>query len=408
MLVGLAFSGMLNLRESMKRILLASASIVAFAGAAAAQTITFGGDAELGFNDDEEDGFFYSANLDVTFQADLGGGLTSTVTFTIPVADNVFGSDSTATNSNDFVLALAAEGVGGLFFGDTSFAPELHWDPGFAMSSDGFSEQDNETVLRAQGTFFGFAMDTSGIVRDGDNDRPGINSNERDYIDQIAVGASGSVGLFTMDIAYQEKSQIDGSGVDADNGTAGVYDSNNPDFNGDEVFGVAAGATFGGADVKFGYSRNFDNIGEDGDAGTNSYGLLVRYPFGPVSLSASYTFEPDYPNNSYKVAADYVSGPISVSAYYQAEATLDGSDTDNEYGVEAVYSQSELTTYYIGYIDDTNENIELDGDQDEGFYVAARQGLGSNAYVEASYSEFTDAGPNEVRKGTTVLVGLTF
>ena len=55
----------------MKRILLASASIVAFAGAASAQNIVFGGDAELGFNDDEEDGFFYSANLNVTFAAEL-------------------------------------------------------------------------------------------------------------------------------------------------------------------------------------------------------------------------------------------------------------------------------------------------------------------------------------------------
>lgn len=391
----------------MKSILLASASIVAFAGAAAAQNITFGGDAELGFNDEEEDGFFYSADLNVTFEADLGG-VTSTVTFAIPVADNAFGDEFEGNNSNDFILALVAEGVGGLYFGDTAFAAETHWDPGFAMASDGFSEQDNETVLRGNGTFFGFEMDVSGIVRDGGNDRPGINSTERDYIDQIAVGASGSVGLFTMDIAYQEKSQLDGSGDDVD--VADVYDSSNEDFNGDEVFGVAAGATFAGADVKFGYSRNFDNVGEDGEAGTNSYGVLVRYPFGPVTLSGSYTFEPDYPNNSYKVAADYVSGPISLSAYYQAEATLDGGggDTDNEYGIEAVYSQSELTTYYVGYINDTNENVELDGGQDEGFYVAARQGIGDNAYVEASYSEFTDAGPNEVREGTTVLVGLTF
>jgi hypothetical protein len=395
-----------NTRETMKRILLASASIVAFAGAASAQNIVFGGDAELGFNDVEEDGFFYSADLNVTFSTELTPGVNTTITFAIPVADNAIGDNSNGNNTNnDFVLALVAEGTGGLYFGDTSFAPEIHWDPGFAMASDGFSEQDNETVLRGNGTFFGFDMDVSGIVRDGDNDRPGINSTERDYIDQIALGMSGSVGLFAVDVGYQEKSQIDGSGIDADDGVLGVYDSNNEDFNGDEIVAVAAGATFAGADVKFGYSRNFDNFGDANaadDQGTDSYGVLVRYPFGPVTLSGSYTFEPDYNDNSYKVAADYVSGPISLAAYYQNETG------DEEYGVEAVYSQSELTTYYVGYIDDTNEGTEIDGDQDEGFYVAARQGFGNNAYVEASYAEFGDAGPNEVREGTTVLVGLTF
>jgi len=395
----------------MKSILLATASIVAFAGAAAAQQtgVTFGGEAELGFNDVEEDGFFYSADLNVTFQAELDNGLTTSVTFTIPVADN---ATDASLGTSDFVLALEADDVGGLYFGDTEVATEAHWDPGFAMASDGFTEQDNETVLRGTGVFGGVSTSVSGIVRDGGNDRPGLNTDERDYIDQIAVGASGTVGAFTFNFAYQEESQLSDSGddetVDGDldiSEDLAVYDSSNEDFNADEVLGIAAGATFGGADVKFAYSRNFTDFGTEDPTqqGTNSYGVLVRYPFGPVSAYASYTFEPDYDENSFGVGGSYTSGPISASLYYESEVG------DEEVGVEATYNPSDLTTYAIGYINDIdNDGIDIDGEQDEGFYVQAKQALGSNAYVSASYAEFGDAGPDEVREGTTLLVGFAF
>jgi hypothetical protein len=397
----------------MKSMLLATASIVAFAGAASAQQtgVTFGGEVELGFNDEEEDGFFYSADLNVNFEADLGGGLTSTVTFTLPVADDEFGDgDDDAINATDYVLALEAEGIGGLFFGDTATAAETHWDPGFALASDGITEQDNETVLRGDGTFAGFETSLSAIIRDGGNEQPGdLAGADREYVDQISFGASGAVGLFTVNVAYQEESVLSGiageeDGDDED--TDGTYDSSNEDFNADEILALSAGATFGGADVKFAFARNFNDIGnddDDGDEGTNSYGVLVRYPFGPVSVSAAYAFEPDYDENSYEVAAAYESGPIAVGAYYQSEVG------DEEYGVEAVYSPSEVTRFALGYIEDIdNEGIDVDGEQDEGIYAQARQAIGENAYVEASYAEFTDAGPDEVREGTTLLVGLTF
>ncbi len=382
----------------MKSILLATASIVAFAGAAAAQNITFGGNAELGFNDDpdEEDGFFYEANLDVTFTTQLDNGLTANVVFTIPVVDD----GDTEDNSNDYVLSLAAEGLGGLFFGDTAFAAETHWDPGFAMASDGFSEQDNETVLRGDAVFGDFETSLSALIRDGDNDQPGEGTDGRDYVDQIAVGGSGAIGNFALDFAYQEESQLGGGSPDEDfEGVEDVYDSSNEDFNGDEIAALAVGATFGGADLKFGYSTNLTDE-------TDSYGVLVRYPFGPVTASASYTFEPDFDEDSWRIGAEYESGPFGVGAYYESEIG------DEEFGIEAVYNPNELTTLAFGYIEDTNDVLggveELDEGQDEGVYVAARQAIGENAYVEASYSDFTDAGPDEVREGTTLLVGLTF
>jgi outer membrane protein OmpU len=373
-----------NTRETMKSILLASASIVAFAGAAAAQGITFGGTAELGFNDEEEDGFFYSADLDVTFTTTLDNGLTASATFTLPIASNNLGNTNIGVDDN-FVLAIESEGFGGLFFGDTAFAAETYWDPGFAMASDNFSEQDNETVIRGEGVFNDFTFGVSGIVADADNDRPGRGGSGRDYLDQISLGGTGNFGMFALDFAYQEESSIAAGRIyDEDTDTdEDVYDTNNEDFNPNEIVAVAAGTTFGGADLKFAVSRDLT-------AETTSYGVLARYPFGPVTLTGSYTFEPDFDEDSWKVQADYATGAITASVFYESEIG------DENWGVEAGYAFDENTNIYVGYI------------EDDGAYAGARAGIGSNAYVEASYSEFTDAGPTEFRQGTTLLVGLTF
>ena len=83
----------------MKSILLASASIFAFVGAAAAE-VTFAGSATLGYNDtdnlaedgvgetgDDEIGFYWDANVAVTLSQELDNGVTASATFDFDVAD---------------------------------------------------------------------------------------------------------------------------------------------------------------------------------------------------------------------------------------------------------------------------------------------------------------------------------
>ena len=87
----------------MKSILLASVSVVAFAGAAAAE-VTFGGSATLGYNDTVEDNFYWSGNLAVTMSQELNNGLTAGVTFDGDVADNNRGQ---AYTTGGFTLSLS-------------------------------------------------------------------------------------------------------------------------------------------------------------------------------------------------------------------------------------------------------------------------------------------------------------
>lgn len=408
----------------MKSILLASASIVAFAGAASAQDdmplgIIFGGEASFGFQDsfDDDDpadvdqfetetGFFYEADLSVTFRTRMNNGLIGQSTFTIPIADTNIGDELGV--DNDFVLGLSIDGMGGVFLGDVAFGAE-EFDFATMQSAD-FSEQDGETTLRGEATFADFTIVGSGIVADEENDEPrlGNDNNDRDYLDQLSIGANGSIGRFALSFGYQEESRAfrttaaEGAGdgialddpatLDFDESAESIsnrYDTDNGDFNTDEQFGIAVGTTFGGFTVTGGYGQNTT-------ADTESYGIKVEVPVGPLAVSAEYVFEPDFDNDSYSIGASYDSGRIVVDAEFGEEVG------EEEYDLKVGFRLSEVTSIQAGYNDD-----------DKGF-VAARQNIGDNAFVELSYADSEDAGfdndefVGDIRDGITVKVGLQF
>jgi hypothetical protein len=420
-----------NTRETMKSILLATASILAFAGAAAAQdaanpNIRFGGDASFGFNDShddpEESGFFYEANLAVTFSSTLSNGLVATSTFTIPIADSNINNGLQI--DSDFKLGLDLGDQGGIFLGDYVFAAESHFTSFPTMQSADFSEQDAEVTLRADSNFAFANVSISYVIADPQADIPDpiVDASDpndtQSYLDQLSIGADGTIGGFTYEFGYQEASDIilrgddldlpddpttpdvDESQIDESAMVDGVFDTDNSDFNVDEQVGIAVGTAFAGADVLLGFGRNLD-------AETSSYGVSVSYPFGPVKIGASYVVEPDAEvfagadntdpqDYSYALTADYDSGPIVVSASFGQEIG------EEEYDIKIGYRVSEITTVQLGYNDD------------DGGFAAVRQAIGNGAYVEASYAESDDAGfdndefVGDIKEGNTVRIGFEF
>jgi predicted porin len=197
--------------------------------------------------------------------------------------------------------------------------------------------------------------------------------------------------------------------------------SRSDDFSVDEVFGISAGTTFGGADVAVAYARNFTD--ED-----TSLGFEVAYPFGPVTLGAAYTLEENDPGefdggfegveDSIQLKADYASGPITVSAFYEIED--DGNDVDDpeevagepfrdanefegddddenqNFGVEFGYESGAGLEVYAGYI------------QEDGGYVGVEYDLGNGAELIASYADEDEEGAREYEGGTTVALSLEF
>ena len=370
----------------MKRILLASASIIAFAGAASAE-VTFSGSATLGYNDtdnianssgDDEIGFYWETDIAVSFTQALDNGLTAAVAFGFNVADDSKDGKTNLgepTKSQDWVLSLSSE-TGGLFFGNTDFAAQTHWASAGDMESDGFSEQDGETVLRGDITYGGVSTSVSYLV-----------DTASDSFEQLSLGADATFGSISVAFAYQAETDIVGYG---DGGS--IID--NGDFNPDEIFGVSVGTSLGGADIRLAYAS-------DQTSGENSTGIKVSYPVGPVTLTAYYVMESEIAGDNYGVKAAYSSGPIG--------ATL---DFQNDQGVQKVALD---TTYDIGNGITALAGYYMQDDLDDDFYVAAKVALGEGASLLVSYADGggdgqadDEIGGPAYQEGTTVEVGFSF
>lgn len=392
----------------MKSILLASASIVAFtiAGAAAAE-VTFGGEVNLGFNDDDDDvaddadGFYFDGNLAVTLSQELGAGLTAAARFDFDFVDvateeGVADTDGLGLDleSGGFLLSLTSE-TAGLYFGDTTFAAEDYWDGVGEMEHDSFSEADGEIVLKGTGSFGGVSFGTSYVIGDVDGNLVGDDATIDGSVDQMAIGAVGEFGQFTVGMAYQAES---------DATAAGTYvPTANGDFVTDEIFGIFGGATFAGADLSFAYATN-QTIEED------SFGVGVAYPIGPVTLGATYASNSDVPD-IYELTVAYAQGPFSVAGEYQDD-TDDATDAV-EFSVDAVYEALEGVSVLAGF-NGGDGNLDPAGDEVLDYYVAAQASLGEGATFTISYAEDEDdseedeIGEPEFQEGTTLEIGFTF
>ncbi|MGX9853979.1 porin [Limimaricola variabilis] len=360
----------------MKRILLASASIVAFAGAAAAE-VTFSGEAALGYNDtdavseaDDDKGFYWDAELGITLTQELDNGLVAAATVTTDLVDNELSDEPIFADG--FVLSLTSE-TAGLYFGDTDQAADLRWDGVSEMAQDGFSETDGETVLRGDVTAYGLDLSMSALV---DDTTDGNIEGDDDTLDQYSFGAAGEFGAFQFSTAYQAEERD-------------FIEEASGDFNGDEIFGISVGTAFAGADVDVAYARNLSTE-ED------STGIEAAYPIGPVTVGGFYVSESEG-QDSYGVAVDYVSGALTVTTAYE---DVQG---DTDFAVEAGFDFGMGLMAYAGLTDHGDD-----------YYVATTYELAEGASLLVSYAKDDDndsedeIGDPEYQEGTTVEVNFEF
>ena len=365
----------------MKNILLTSTALVAFAGAAFADSngVSFAGSATLGYNEDSDDGalgdndgFYWDANVAVTLSQELDNGITASVVFDF---DAVEDNNGQTIEAGGYLLSLKSD-IAGLYFGDTTFAAENIWSSAGDMEADGFSEADGEVVLRGDVMMAGVTASLSYAVQDAD----GVSASES--VNQLSLGASGTFGNFTVGAAYQEEATDD-------------FNAANGDFNNGEVFGVFGSTTFSGATVTVAYA-------DDTAADTTSTGVKVSYPFGPVTATAYYVMEDSGagdPDDNFGINVAYASGAVAVALDYQddqgtAKTAIDGS-----------YDLGNGMTVFAGmYMED--------GIEDE-FYVAGSYDLGNGASILVAYADAPndtddEVGANEYQRGTTIEVGFTF
>lgn len=358
----------------MKRILLTSTALVGLAGAAMADSnngVSWSGSATLGYNDDIKDGIYADVDLDVTLSQTLDNGITVSVTFGWELEDhrgpaNAGGNTFMADNN---VTVKVMSDVASLYYGDVEFAPVDYFNGVTNMAEDAFSEQDGEVVLRADVMVGGFSAGLSYGV-EWMNPR----GNE---LRQLGVGGVYDAGTFSVGFAYQEEEA--------------VYPTHAGDFNHNEVLGLFATANFAGADVKVAWAEQ-TVVGAA--AGESSLGIEVAYPIGPVTATVFYVAEDgaqgDDPtaSGSYGIMVDYDNGPLSVSAFLH-----DGQDQDS--GVNVAYDLGTGLVIYAGWSDD------------DGQYIGGEYALSDMASLTISYAEDEDNAANDEIGPQKYLHGIT-
>ncbi len=391
----------------MKSILLATTALVAFAGAAAADghtSITFSGNTEFGFNDsdpsatalanpdynDDEQGFYWNTDIDVTMSATLDNGLTASTSFEIDIVNDTNNGNISA---DEWVASLESENAG-IFIGDTSFAAETHWVSAGDMEGDSFSEADGENAVRGDVNIGPVSASVSYVISDAEGVIVSDDTDIGDDVDQLSFGMAAEFGVVTIAAAYQEESVFDAALVDTD---TVVYDpaTANGDFNTDEVFGISVAGTFAGATVTVAYA-------EETNADEQSTGVKIAYPFGPVTATAYYVSEDGAgdPEDNYGLNVAYADGPIAVTADYQ-----DDQGTE-KWSLEGSYDVGNGLSVFAGVLNDN------EGDED--YYVAATYDLGGGAELLVSYAEDDDGdnedeiGADDYQAGTTVELSFAF
>jgi hypothetical protein len=368
----------------MKSILLTTTAIVAFAGAAVADGhagISFAGEAELGNNDDVENGFFWSADVDTTMTAALDNGVTATATFGLGIAENNLGDTVT---SSDYVLEVSTDNAA-LRFGDVDPVAEANFS-NVDGEIVGFNDQDVHLDSVADGGvgFEGILMGevtasgVTGMISFGVEADAANGEASEDDIDAMQVFVGATFGSVDLQVAYQDEF----AGADA-------------------VYGISAGTSVAGADLDVSYM----------DDGTNSsLGLGASYPVGPVVLGGYYSVN-DGAEDNYGVSADYSDGPIAVNAFYDFEGgatDADGDDT-TEIGIEGSYDIGNGIAANAGYI-----STDAAGTETAAYYVAGTYDLGGGAELLVSYAEDEanavndEIGDPEYNHGTTVAVSFSF
>jgi len=237
----------------MKKILLASVALTAFAGAAAAE-VSFSGDGAVGHVSDNgtaaNNGMYWNADLNVAFSQELDNGITATAGMTFSFVDdnqgNTDGVDALSVDDN-WKVTLSSD-MASLSFGDVEFAAVSAWKSAGTMIRDGFREiGDDETVLKGNVSFGSVEASVSYLVTAG-NDLQGAD-----------IGVTADLGAATVVVAYQEAI-----------GTA------------DEILGLSAATTLGGADLTVAYAKTGDE---------DSIGAKVGYAMGDVKVTAFYVAE---------------------------------------------------------------------------------------------------------------------
>mgnify|MGYP002629149666 CR=1 FL=1 len=303
----------------MKRILLASASVFAFAGAAAAE-VTFSGEANAELNG--LTGFSTDAEITAALTQELNNGLTATAEVTF-AADE--GDDADELSYGSISLTSDTAGI--------TFGTGIH-GAAFSAVSDTIGIGDGDEGVDGVNGYVMFGETTVFLslpINEGQTD---VDSND------IELGVTSVLGGWTVGLGY------------ANDGT-----------NSDVV--VKGSGSVAGLDL---------TVAAGQVGGDTAWDVAASYPVGPVTLGATIDS-----GEAWEVSVGYAEGAVAVDAAFDSdedwslEASYDMGnglvayagivDAGNDYYVGGAYDLGGGASFYASYVEDGGT---LNGDNEIG------------------------------------------
>jgi hypothetical protein len=360
----------------MKSILLASASVLAFAGAAAAE-VEFGGEAEFSYNSNNGVGTFdSSAELTIDASQELDNGFTAAASASVDLIAGTFEMDTASITSDTAGITyyFQEDGQGAAYIGD-----ELDQMSVVENMFEDEDDIDEDVQVEVFGTIAGTTVTVT------------MNNAE-----ELELGVATEVAGAAVAFAYDDAAST--FGVSASDLSAGpvTLDIALANDGTDTFYGLNAETTAGGVDLSF-------DIGDAGWTIGADYAISDAFSVGAeYSDDESWTVTADYSDagvsfgieynsdESWEVTAGYDMEPITVDAEFNSddEWTIDGS-------------------YDLG----NGLDIIAGAGSDDQVYVAATYDLGSGAEILVSYAEIAgtdDDADEDLLAGTTVKVSFEF
>ena len=356
----------------MKRILLTSTALVAFAGAAAAD-ISFSGESEFSYN--SFDSFSASVSATAAGSAALDNGITASASITVEVTGDssstdfdVTGGDITlSSDSASITYHIGMDGTGAAYLGDP-----LGKQGTLTNIFESSSADTEDAGISASATLGGATISMS------------INASN-DY----QIGVSTDLGGTDLGLGFIEDTGTFGVTLA---GSASAVDYSLA-FGSNDTYGLSASTTAGGADLSLDFGDAGWEIGASMAMGPATVGLTMDDASDwEVSLDTSlegvdlgFTFDE---SSDWTMSAGVSSGDVTVDF---------GTDSASAWSIDATYDMGNGVTAGAGTDSGSDQYVEVDYD------------LGGGANLSLDYATDDDINPDEdIREGTTVAVSFSF
>ncbi len=353
----------------MKNVLFATTALVAFAGVASAQAVSFSGEMTAGYNDAVDGGMFYDANIDATAVVDMGGNVTATLTGNI-----VTGNEGGATSAFKPTIEIAYTGspmTASLRVGDLNDKGASEY---FYASRSGMAliveNQDAGTL--SNGVMGG--SDARALVQFGKiGVAVGCQLGGTNSCQGVNVGAGATFGSIKLGIGYD----------DAANGGA-------------QRTAVSADATFGSASVGASYITDGTN---------NSTGVEVGYTVSDALSLGAYFASNSAASDEYGVSVDYTAGAMTVGVSYDNNGA-------SSYGVDLGYAVNDKLTANAGYFNGSAKVYTAPGTSSSVvggyYYVGVDYAVNDSITATVSYATADAISGPEYKQGITALITASF